>query len=250
MTSRSRLETLFTAAAAVVVLAIAALPAGGCIGVSAKPTAGPGGTAPVKRCRATRPADDGALDDFEDGNTQLTKSSGRDGYWFSAKDPKGSTIEMQTQEPGAGGSELAMHMSGTTAEGTAEGGSWGVQLGANFINEQGSLYDASKYAGFSFKAKVAPGSSKKVRFKIGDVNTHKDAGICTTCWNHFGKDLVLSEEWKEYKVMFSTADQEPGWGSPRPASVTPAKLIGINWSVGPNQAYDMWFDDLTFLDCE
>ena len=86
-------------------MAIAALPSGGCnIGVSAKPTAGPGGTAPIKRCRATRPADDGALDDFEDGNTQLTKSSGRDGFWFSAKDPKGSTIDMQTVEPGAGGS--------------------------------------------------------------------------------------------------------------------------------------------------
>jgi hypothetical protein len=246
--SRSRIETLFTAVA---VVAIAVLPSGGCnIGVSAKPAAGPGGTAPVKRCRATRPADDGALDDFEDGNTQLTKSSGRDGYWFSAKDPKGSTIDMQTVEPGAGGSELALHMSGKTAEGTAEDGSWGVQLGANFVNEQGTLYDASKYAGFSFKAKAAPGSSKKVRFKIGDVNTHKDAGVCITCWNHFGKDLVLTEEWKEYKVMFSTADQEPGWGNPRPISVTPAKLIGINWSVGPNQTYDMWFDDLTFLDCE
>ena len=78
MTRRFRFETLFTGA---VVAAIAALPLGACnIGVSAKPTAGPGGTAPIKRCRATRPADDGALDDFEDGNTQLTKSSGRDGY--------------------------------------------------------------------------------------------------------------------------------------------------------------------------
>jgi len=247
MTSRSRVETLFTAVA---IVAIAMLPSGGCnIGVSAKPAAGPGGTAPIKRCRATRPADDGSLDDFEDGNTQLTKSDGRDGYWFTAADPSGSTIEMQTQEPGAG-SELAIHMSGKTASGSAEAGQWGVQLGVNFKNEQGVLYDASKYAGISFKAKAAPGSSRNVRFKIGDVNTHKDAGVCTTCWNHFGMDLKLTEGWKEYRIPFSTAEQEPGWGSPRPQSVTPAKLIGFNWSVGPNQAFDMWFDDVTFLDCE
>jgi hypothetical protein len=246
MTSRSRSRALF----AVAVVAIASLPAGGCIGVSAKPKVGPDGAPPIKRCRAFRAADDGSLDDFEDGNTQLTKSGGRDGYWFSAKDDKGSSIEMETQEPGAGGSELAIHISGKTAAGTAEGGSWGVQLGANFINTQGSLYDASKYAGFSFKAKVGPGSGRAVRFKIGDVNTHKDAGICTTCWNHFGQDLRLSEEWKEYRVVFSSTEQEPGWGNPRPPAITPSKLIGVNWSVGPNQTYDMWFDDLTFLECE
>jgi endoglucanase len=246
MTSRLRLGALVT----VVPLAIALLPSAGCIGVSAKPAAGPGGTAPVKRCRALRAADDGSLDDFEDGNTQLTKASGRDGYWFTAKDPNGSTIEMQTQEPGAGGSELAIHMSGKTAAGTAEAGSWGIQLGANFVNQQGVLYDASKYAGISFRAKAAPGTGRKLRFKIGDVNTHKDAGICTACWNHFGKDLTLTEEWKEYKIAFAGSEQEPGWGNPRPTSVTPEKLVGINWSVGPNQIYDMWFDDVTFLDCE
>src|SRR5215831_18815216 len=119
----------------------------GCIGVSAKATgpAVPGAVSAVKRCRTVRPADDGAIDDVEDGNTQITKSTGRDGYWWSAADPKGSKIDMQAAEPGAGGSEMAMHITGKTVPGKPEDDFWGVQLGVNFVSE-GMFYDASKYA--------------------------------------------------------------------------------------------------------
>jgi endoglucanase len=224
---------------------------GGCIGVSAKSTgaAVPGAASGVQRCRALRSADDGGLDDLEDGNNQVTKTGGRDGYWWSAKDPKGSTLDMQVTEPGAPGSDLAMHISGTTVPGKPEDDSWGVLLGMNLVT-QGLFYDASKYAGVAFKAKVGPGSSSAVRLKIADVNTHKDAGVCTACWNHFGKDLTIGTEWKEYRVTFSGAAQEPGWGAPRPAAVTPSKLVALNWGIGPGNSYDLWIDDVTFLECE
>jgi len=226
--------------------------AGACIGVSAKPSGGvavPGAASAVKRCRAVRPADDGAIDDLEDANNQITKSTGRDGYWWSAADPKGSTIEMQVTEPGAGGSELAMHITGKTVPGKPEEDSWGVQLGVNFVSE-GMFYNASKYAGIAFKAKVGPNSTRNARLKIADINTHKDAGICKACWNHFGKDLTMTTEWRVYRVTFSGAEQEAGWGDPRPNAVTPSKLIALNWQVGPGQTYDIWIDDVTFLDCE
>ena len=224
---------------------------GGCIGVSAKSTgpAVPGTASGVQRCRALRAADDGSLDDLEDGNNQVTKTGGRDGYWWSAKDPKGSTLDMQVMEPGAGGSELAMHVTGKTVPGKPEDDSWGVLLGMNLVT-QGLFYDASKYAGVAFKAKVGPDSSHAVRLKIADVNTHKDAGVCTACWNHFGKDLTIGTEWKEYRVSFSGAEQEPGWGVPRPAAVTPSKLVALNWGIGPGNSYDLWIDDVTFLECE
>ena len=226
--------------------------ASGCIGVSAKPGGGvvvPGAASAVKKCRAVRPADDGAIDDLEDGNNQITKEAKRDGYWWSAADPKGSKIEMQVIEPGAG-SEMAMHMTGTTVPGKPEDEFWGAQLGISFVSE-GLFYDASKYAGVTFKAKVGtPDSARAIRFKMADVNTHKDAGICKACWNHFGKDLSLTPEWKEYRVTFSGAEQEAGWGDPRPQAITPSKLIALNWQVGPGQTYDIWIDDVAFLDCE
>jgi hypothetical protein len=222
----------------------------GCIGVSAK-RVGPGGagTAPILRCRAFKPATDGALDDFEDGNKQLTKVAGRDGYWYQANDKFGSTIDVKIDEPGAGASEMAAHITGTTAPGKPEDQIWGVQMGNRLVHNN-EAYDASKYAGISFKAKVGPSSARNVRFKIADINTHPDFKICKACWNHFGRDLTLTEQWQTYTITFSGAEQEPGWGDPRPASILPDKLAEVNWSIGPGVSYDMWFDDLTFVDCE
>jgi hypothetical protein len=252
-------STLFTLPAKILPLLLAAAltfiftGTGGCIGVSAKSkgAAVPGAASAVKHCRAVRAADDGALDDLEDNNNQITKTNGRDGYWWSAADPKGSKIDMQIAEPGFGGSELAVHITGATVPGKAEDKAWGVLLGMNFVGEDVLLYDASKYAGIAFKAKIgSPDSARAVRLKIADVNTHEKGGICKTCWNHFGKDLTLTPEWKEYRVTFSGAEQEAGWGDPRPQAVTPSKLVGLNWGIGPGNKYDIWIDDVTFLDCE
>src|SRR5215471_3020996 len=94
----------------------------GCIGVSAK-KALPPGAVEFRTCRAgTRPADDGMVDDFEDGNTQLSVAGGRDGYWWSAHDPNGSTLGPEPFAPsdgGADGSAMAIHVFGKTATGNA-----------------------------------------------------------------------------------------------------------------------------------
>jgi hypothetical protein len=103
------------------------------------------------------PAADGNVDDFEDGNNQTNVEGGRDGYWYTAKDNNGSTYEIPaegfaTSEGGADGSTTAIHIKGTTASGGDQ--AWGIELGMNFLNSQGEMYDASKYEAFSFKAKL------------------------------------------------------------------------------------------------
>jgi hypothetical protein len=235
----------------------AALLAAGCIGVSAKPAAGPGGATAdpeVKSCRAgTRPADDGTIDDFEDGNTALANMGGRDGYWYSEKDTKGSTINpdpFAPSEGGADGSGMAMHIFGETAKGSPADGAWGAGFGLKFISQDGSTYDASKYAGISFKARVDEKGARRVRLKVGDVKTHPDGQICKTCYNHFGKDFTFTPKWKEYTLLFGEARQEEGWGDPRPSSITPGKLIALDFNIGPGQPYDLWIDDVTFLGCK
>jgi hypothetical protein len=232
--------------------------AAGCIGVSEKHAAAPGGTAAaaaaIKTCRAgTRPADDGTIDDFEDGNTGLANMAGRDGYWYPEKDTKGSTIApdpFAPSEGGADGSEMAMRIYGETIKGSAADGAWGAGFGLKFVSQDGSSYDASKYAGISFKARVDDKSTRKVRLKVGDVNTHPDGQICKTCYNHFGKDYTFTPKWKEYTLLFSEARQEEGWGNPRPTAITPGKLIALDFAIGPGQPYDLWIDDVTFLDCK
>jgi hypothetical protein len=223
----------------------------GCIGVSQARRAPAGASAQggIRSCaRGVRVAADGDLDDFEDGNTQLTRLAGRAGSWWTKKDDFGSTISMMPDDGGAGGSEIAMHVAGRTTTGKGDE-NWGAGFGVDFLG-QGRFYDASKYAGIAFRARAGPKSSRQVRFKIGDVNTHPDGKLCSKCWNHFGMDLTLTADWREYRVLFAEVEQEAGWGAPRPSAVTPSKLLAIDWTIGPGQTYDLWLDDLVLLECK
>jgi hypothetical protein len=202
--------------------------------------------APLTCPRKTGPGAEGLIDDFEDGDSQLSKIDGRDGYWFTSHDDKGSTIgptPLTMTEGGAGGSGKSLRITGQTS---SDNGAWGILVGASFAAQ--GFYDASRHSGLSFKGKVDGASTKKVRFKVGDVNTHPDGGVCKSCWNHFGKDVTLTPAWQEYSVTFGEMKQEAGWGDRYPA-ITPSKLISINWSVGPGQAVDLSVDDIQFVDC-
>jgi len=217
----------------------------GCIDASkqAMCPAGPG--APKECSVAARPAEDGLIDDFEDNDNQIAKIADRGGYWFTSHDPNGSTIDPTPFAISAGGagSEKGLHVYGQTSSDSA---AWGSLVGASFV-EQG-VYDASKYSGISFKAKVGPKSTKNIRFQVGDVNTHPDGGVCKNCWNHFGKDLQLTDDWKEYRISFAELQQQPGWGDRFPA-LTPTKLIAFYWAISPAKSFDLWIDDIRFLEC-
>jgi hypothetical protein len=229
----------------------------GCIGRSASqqsPTTPAGtpattGVAPSKDCpNGVQIAPDGIIDDVEDGDSQLSKLDNRDGYWWKAHDEQGSVIEPEEATPveaGPGGKGLAIRFHGHTV---STEGAWGCNFGANLSTA--GTYDASRYVGISFRAKVASGSTTKVRFKVGDVNTHKDAGVCKECWNHFGKDITLSTEWQQYQVLFSELRQADGWGDPRPPSITVDKLYSIDWSIDAGANFDIYVDDIYFLSCK
>ena len=226
----------------------------GCIGVSQTRSAGnTPGAADVGSCRlGTRPADDGLVDDFEDENGQISAIAGRNGYWWTKNDGHGSTIGPDPfipSEGGADGSGLALRAIGKTAIGAPQE-TWGSGFGLNLLTRQNAVYDASKYVGVSFKARVGQGSTRQIRFAVGDVNTHPNAGVCKVCWNHFNKDLTVSSQWKEFRVLFSELQQQVGWGDPRPAALTPSKLVSMDWSITGGQVFDLWIDDIQFLACK
>ncbi len=198
------------------------------------------------------PAADGTIDDFEDGNGQMATLGGRDGYWYIAKDSHGAAVDEPAQgtdpvDGGAGGSSKAFHVKGHTAGGNPE--AWGVEIGTQFITDQSVQYDASKYAGISFKAKKA-GDTSKVRVNVGDINTHPNGGVCKNCWNHFRKDFTLSDDWQEYTMTWNEMKQRDGWGDPRPKSITPEKIVTISYALEGGKNFEIWFDDVTFLECK
>lgn len=236
--------------AAYLLVGLSAFVSVACIGVSAQRKNPDGTIAPPKYCaRGNQTAEDGLIDDMEDGDNRIDPTAGRGGYWWKSADPMGSEIGPVDWVPQKrpDGQGLAYHAFGETADAGGDD-NWGVQFGADFSSTPG--YDASKYVGIRFMARVSSGSTRTVRFKVADVNTHPKMGVCTSCWNHFGRDINLSEEWQEFEFMFAALEQAPHWGDPRPASITPAALYGFDFQVGPGKKFDIWIDDLAFIECK
>ena len=216
----------------------------GCI---TSPTWEYGDTAEAKQIKlGTCPQ--GLIDDGEDNDSQIIKVEGRDGYWFTFADTEGTTVKpkgdfvMDQGGPPGSDSKHAARMTGRVA---ASGKSLYVGLGFALRSPKGP-YDASKYQGVSFWAK-GPG---RIRFKTPDVNTTPEGDRCSDCYNDFGVDLVLQDEWIRYTVPFDRMAQQPGWGDPAP-EVAKDMLFAIQWQYGtPDTDFDIWVDNIEFVGCE
>lgn len=188
---------------------------------------------------------DGMLDDCEDNNSQIHTQKGRDGYWFSFKDPWGSAVAPTgrfTMAPSERpGSQYAARISGQIAR---TGESLYAGVGFAFTDPQ-TPYDASQAVGVRFWAK----GTGRVRFKIADANTAPSGDRCTDCYNDFGVELHLQESWVAYTVAFSQMTQLPGWGDRAPR-LSASELFTLVWQVSaPGSEYAVWVDDIELVGC-
>lgn len=180
-----------------------------------------------------------SLDDLEDGDGRSLVTDNRGGYWYTYKDSGGSTVDPQGSfspaEGGFGGSKFAANMHGkTAASGIVYAG-----LGFNLTDPM-APYDISGAKGFCFQAK----GKGPVRVKLPDVNTAPEGGLCKQCYNDFGADFTLTEEWKEYCFDFAQLKQQPGWGERQPALLTD-HVFAVQWQVGtPDVEFDVSVDDV------
>ena len=112
------------------------------------------------------------------------------------------------------------------------------------------LGDARAWKGVAFMARRGPTGSAFVRVKIPDAATAPEGKVCTECFNDFGVDFEVSEEWTRFEVAFADLKQQPDWGQPRPAAVDASKVYGLLWQVATKGgAIDLWIDDVTFVGC-
>ncbi len=200
------------------------------------------------------PADMGMISDGEANSNQINPIQNRGGYWYTFVDEKGSNVTPQAGSEGgtfamtagvAQGSQFAAHMNGDIASGDPVY----AGMGMNFVDPKGP-YDASKYKGFSFWAKKGPGSTAKLRLKVPDADTDPDGKVCTECFNDFGMDLTLTDDWAEYTIPFTALKQLRGWGSPHPSGVDPSHLYGLQFQVNDSgQKFDIWLDTIAFTGC-
>ena len=204
------------------------------------------GATPIAKKEHLGRCPEGLIDDLEDGDNQVVKKEGREGYWFTFADTFGSTIspkgEFKLAEGGPDASKHAAHMTGHIS---TNGPFPYVGMGFSFLNPKGS-YDASKYKGVSFWAK-GPG---KVRLEVLDANTQPEGDRCTSCYNNFGVELFLSDKWTRYTVPFERLAQQSGWGD-QTGEVSVKELFGIQWQFRTaGSDFDIWFDDIEFVGCQ
>jgi len=199
------------------------------------------------------PKDVGLISDGETNSNQIADIQGRGGYWYTFLDDAGSTVvpeagknggTFQMTPGGADGSKFAAHMSGKVGG----GGTVYAGMGLNFVDPKGT-YDASKYKGIRFKAKIGPGSTGNVRLKVPDNQTDPEGKICKECFNDFGLDLPLTEQWQEFTIPFTSMKQIKSWGS-KFGGINPQQLYGMQWQVNePGATFDVWIDDIAFTGC-
>ena len=200
------------------------------------------------------PASEGMISDGEANNNQVNAVKDRGGYWYTFVDKSGSTVTPTsgdqggtfTMAPGgANGTQFAAHMTGQLSSGdTVYAG-----MGLNFQEPKGA-YDATAYKGISFWAKKGPGSTGKLRLKVPDTNTDPDGKVCKECFNDFGMDLTLTDEWTQFVVPYIGMTQMKDWGSPRMPGVDSSRIYGLQFQVNEKgAAFDVWVDEIQFTGC-
>lgn len=200
------------------------------------------------------PASEGMISDGEANSNQVNAVKGRGGYWYTFVDKNGSSITPTsgdqggtfTMTPGgANGTKFAAHMTGQV--GMADTVYAG--MGLNFLEPKGP-YDATAYKGISFWAKKGPGSTSKVRLKVPDTNTDPDGKVCKECYNDFGVDLNLTDQWTQYVVPYIGMTQMKDWGNPRMPGVDSSRIYGMQFQVNEKGApFDVWVDEIQFTGC-
>lgn len=194
------------------------------------------------------------IEDGEDNNNQVIVQDGRSGYIYTYMDNEGTSVTpkagsdggvFEMTAGGVNGSGYALRMQGAVASGNIVFAGMGLNL-----TDPKDTYDATRYKGVSFYAKRTKGNTPKVRFKMPDVNTDPEGGVCGNCYNDFGVDIKLSTEWQKYTIPFSKLKQEQGWGTPRPGSMADDRVYAIQFQVKePGAQYDIWVDDIAFTGC-
>lgn len=196
-------------------------------------------------------ASDLLIDDAEDGDDQVIAQDGRDGYLYTYVDarsqlvghPANARVRPAPLAGGAHGSRCAWNLRGRLADERIVF----AGLGVNFTSPKGA-YDASRFAGVSFFARHGAGSAWRMRVLFPDGNTDPDGHVCRDCFNHFGATIDLTDDWKQYTVLFDSLGQTGDWGTPGPAKVDRSKLFGIEFRVkNVDEPFDIWIDDIAFI---
>lgn len=136
----------------------------------------------------------------------------------------------------------------------------------------GAMVDLGAYAGITFWAMASSSGRQTIRVQLNDRNTDPRGELCAAdgrsetkyCYNGFAKDIMLTDEFQQYRIDFSELRQDLSWGyQPVPSQLDLEHVYAMNFEVplpgcntdekatcaGPHAAvtFDVWIDDLYFV---
>lgn len=190
------------------------------------------------RVRVAAPGRAPLVDDFEDGDDELSPVEQRAGFWRWAREsdaPGTAPALLPVPRPDASArNRLALH---------AKGGQlydWGATIEVSF---RPPCYDATAYQGLALAAR-GPGRIY-VSLREVDVIPAFEGGICQAdCYNSHVAKLELGRDFRNYEVRWAELRQR-GIGRP---PLDPSRLHSIAIMIRPEDTpYDVWLDDVRFV---
>ncbi|MDC3981541.1 hypothetical protein [Polyangium jinanense] len=176
--------------------------------------------------------DDAFVDDFE---TDMAFPG-----WYSFADTDAANFDKIAREgEGAVVTTMAGHVSATGVKAPTDGG-FGAGFGFGLKDANGACAGVSAFEGISFWAKGTAGADNALRVQAVHPATQAkaDGGDCeTNCYNHPGKNITLTSEWKQYTVKWSELA-----GSVQVKDV----ILGLSW-ITPGPDFDIWIDEVTLF---
>jgi hypothetical protein len=110
------------------------------------------------------------------------------------------------------------------------------------------VYDASKYTGIVFWAKLgdqADAQAPPVRVNVTSLQTLPQGGICQTCYDSFGYNVAFTTEWVEYTMRFDGMMQR-GIGDKVESGLDLHHVFTITFGFTGPTPFDLWVDDISF----
>jgi hypothetical protein len=187
--------------------------------------------------------DDRMIDDFEDGNFQVTTVAGRGGLWTTMNNMTSTMLIAGPSTSCAARGHSAGHFAaaGFTVYGASVTAFLAAQNGGLFATP----YDGSDYTGISFWA--ATGSSRTtapVELGLSTMDTVSNGGVCTSlCLDYYRKAIQLTQTWQRFVLPYAELVQS-GAGRPQIPMLDAHRLVGF--VIWPEKQFDIWIDDIRF----
>ena len=210
-------------------------------------TGGAGGTGGIVTCLAVQ-ANEELIDNMNDGDRFIPQVNGRAGAWKDSNDgTPGATMFPDPAGP------FTMTNTGDVCRKYAAytyGGPF-VDTGATVGFGIGGPYDASKYDGISFWAKIDSGSYG-LRVAFPDKDTSPDGGLCqgsvagNQCYDHYGYRITnLTTAWTKYTVYFNSLTND-GWGRSG-GGFDRSTIFEVQFQIPKNGTFGVWIDDVALV---